>query len=130
MQTPPEHVAWEPDFAVGHPVIDGQHHALLMQCERLSDAGAAFDQALDRLKALARQHFEIEGQLLGGGFGLDLEDHRAEREEFEYLVGEIATHENFDATEIQRFLSRWWVGHIAGLARQLREMPGDGSAPG
>ena len=79
----PDRVPWDPDFAVGHPVIDGQHHALLAQCHLLSDAGPAFVQSLDRLKAMAHQHFETEGLLLGDGYGLDLEDHRAEREEFD-----------------------------------------------
>jgi len=119
-------VPWEPDFAVGHDVIDAQHRELLEQCQRLSEAG--FAQAFDQFKALARQHFETEAALLAGAAGFDPEDLHSEREEFEFLVGEIATRENFDGPEIQQFLCRWWLGHIAGSAESLRAWAAAGKA--
>ena len=121
----PTHVQWEPDFSVGHELIDTQHRNLLTQCNLLADhclgeasedSDRRFDQSFDRFKALAREHFEAEESVLSSGGFPDLEDHRIECDEFEYLVGEVATTENFDRPELQRFLALWWVGHIRGSA--------------
>ena len=119
-------VHWEPGFDVGHAVIDAQHRELLEQCQRLGEAG--FAQALEQLEALARRHFETEAALLAGAEGFDPEDLRSEREEYQFLVGEIATRENFDGPEIQQFLSRWWLGHVAGAAESLRAWAAAGKA--
>lgn len=133
----PMRVSWEPDFDVGHDLIDAQHRDLLAQCDRLADhceAGEGeagdrqFDQDFDRLKALAREHFETEASLLAGRGWPGLEDHRIECDEFEYLADEIVTTENFDRRELQRFLTLWWLGHIRGSARPLREFLAGGNA--
>ena len=134
----PNRALWEPDFSVGHERIDAQHQALLAQCRLLadhcegSDAQAAapqFDQAFEQLKLLAREHFETEAELLAACAYPGLEDHRFECEEFAYLADEIATAENFDRLELQRFLTLWFVGHIAGSARQQRDCLAGGGAP-
>jgi hemerythrin len=125
----PNRVQWEPHFSVGHEVIDAQHLGLLSQCNLLADlcvandgeeGGSAFDQAFDHLKALARGHFETETALLAAGGYPELEDHRNECDEFEYLAGEVVTAENFDRLELQRFLALWCVGHITGSAGAQR----------
>ena len=132
----PNRVPWDPDFSVGHDIIDAQHQGLLAQCNLLADHCAcgdgeesdrSFDQALDRLKTMAREHFATEAMLLAGG-GAALEEHQDECDEFEYLVGEVATTENFDRPEVQRFLGLWCVGHITGSARELRALLAGGSA--
>ncbi len=136
----PNRVAWEAEFEVGHELIDAQHRGLLGQCDRLADLCLAqadeenqrqFDLALDRLKTLAREHFDAEAALLATGSDPehDLEDLRIEREEFEYLAGEIATTGNFDRLEVQRFLSLWCLGHIKGSAPWQRAGLAGGSAP-
>lgn len=116
-------VQWEADFALGHALVDAQHQALLTQCKQLAEHCAgngseaqdqAFDQAFERLKVLAREHFETEASLLAACSSPELEDHHIEREEFEYLCDEIVTTENFDRAELQRFLALWCVGHIKG----------------
>ena len=131
----PNRVQWDPDFSVGHDIIDAQHQGLLAQCNLLEDHCAcgdgeesdrSFDQALDQLKAIAREHFATEALLLASGPAL--EDHQAECDEFEYLVGEVATTEKFDRPEVQRFLGLWCVGHITGSARELRALLAGGSA--
>jgi hemerythrin-like metal-binding protein len=130
------HVQWDPDFDVGHELIDAQHRGLLAQCRLLADhfggaqaepAPQRFDEALDRLKALVREHFESEALLLAGGSLAALEDHQAERNEFEYLAGEIATTENFDRQEVQRYFCLWCWGHITGSATALRALLVDGA---
>ncbi len=126
----PNRVAWEAGLAAGHELIDAQHQSLFDQCNRLADLCTAgeeqvslrqFDQAFDRLKVLAREHFETEAALLSGSSHADPEDAIAECEEFEYLADEIATTANFDKLELQRFLASWCVGHVTASARQLRE---------
>lgn len=123
-QGTPTRVAWSPAFETGHADIDAQHQELLAQCNRLADlagegAQAPFDEAFAGLKALVRAHFEAEAALLAGAGDAVLEDHGAEGEEFEVLAGEIATTENFDRLELQRFVAVWCLGHVTASARQL-----------
>jgi len=127
----PTRVTWEAEFAAGHERIDAQHQGLFDQCNHLADlcsgdvgqvSPAQFDQAFDRLKVLAREHFETEASLLSGG-PAEGEDHWADCgdcEEFEYLADEIATTANFDRLELQRFIALWCVGHVTASARQVR----------
>jgi hemerythrin-like metal-binding protein len=126
-------VDWEPAFAGGHALIEGQHQALFELCNRLADLCAstddagAFDETLARLKALAHEHFEAELAVLAAAGDPALEDHQADVEEFDYLVEQIATTEHFDRLELQRFLALWWTGHVAAMAPRLREGPAAGS---
>ena len=72
--------------------------------------------AFERLRALAREHFATEAALLAERGHADLDDHAAECEEFDYLVDEIVTTDNFSRLELQRFLALWCLGHISGAA--------------
>jgi hemerythrin-like metal-binding protein len=135
----PNRVPWEPGFSAGHEVMDRQHQGLLAQCSRLADlcpvdssaeTDREFDAAFEQLKALARAHFEAESSLLAQAGDAELEDHRVECEEFEFLVGEVGTTENFDRLELQRFIALWFAGHIAGSAQRLRERLAGRDAPG
>lgn len=132
----PTRAQWEPDFSVGHEVIDTEHRNLLTQCNLLAeycqaaDGGESdrrFDAAFDRLRTMAREHFDTEAALLASRGYPDLEDHRTECDEFEYLADEIGTTENFDRLELQRFLTLWWIGHITGSARHHRAYLADGN---
>lgn len=126
----PSRVQWDPHFTVGHETLDEQHRQLLAQCNRLADlcavdggnssADPAFKAAFDQLMTAAREHFTAEEALLVAGTYPGMEDYRFEIEEYEFLAAEIATTENFDKIELQRFLALWWVGHIMGAAKQHR----------
>jgi hemerythrin-like metal-binding protein len=125
----PQRPQWEPAFSVGHELIDNQHQDLLALCNRLADHCAAeagdardqaFDQDFDRLKALAQQHFEAESAWLTQHGYPALEEHLFAFDELDDLLQDIVTTEHFDREELQRFLSLWWLGHIAGTAPQLR----------
>lgn len=125
----PTRLPWDPHFDVGHELIDAQHRAMLDQCNRLADlcaggekADRAFDQAFEQLRALAHQHFETEAALRVEHGRADVEDHAAECEEFDYLVGEVVTTGHFERLELQRFLSLWCLGHIAGSAQARRAL--------
>ena len=135
----PSRAHWIPHFAVGHPLFDAQHQALLAQCNLLADAcsrGAGeagereFDLAFERLKALAREHFDAEVSALEARGYPGAEDHRFECDEFEYLADEIATTANFDRVELQRFVTLWFIGHVAGTAAPMREFLAEGGAAG
>lgn len=124
----PSRVPWDSNFAVGHATMDEQHRQLLAQCDLLADLCAAdggntcadpeFTAAFERTMTLAREHFAAEEALLVAGAYPDLEDYRCEIEEYAFLAAEIATTQNFDKIELQRFLALWWLGHIKGAARQ------------
>lgn len=125
----PSHVAWTPAYVVGQPELDRQHQHLLAQCNRMADLcpsapaqapGSEFDAAFEQLKALVREHFQTEAATLAGASDAVLDGLRDELDEFEYLVDEIVTTENFDRLELQRFLSLWCLGHIAGTVDGLR----------
>lgn len=130
-------VLWSPAHAVGHAQIDSQHQGLLAHCDLLADlcpqpgaseAAAGFDAAFEQLKTLVREHFQTEAALLAGRDDAGREGLDDELDEFEYLVEEIVTTENFDRLELQRFVSLWCLGHIAGTAPALREHFAAGAA--
>lgn len=130
----PHHAPWRPEYRIGHEPLDRQHQSMLAQCERLGEccrvADAAerersFDAAFAELEGLARAHFEAELALLAERGCAELEAHRADCEEFDFLVGEVATTGNFDRLELQRFITLWCIGHVAGAAPMLRDLLGD-----
>ena len=124
----PNRVQWDPCFSVGNETLDAQHQRFLEQCNALADclseAGDAgtlkFDQLYAALMASAREHFSTEEALLASCGYPELDDHRSEQEEFEFLAAEIITTDNFDRDELQTFLALWWAGHVMGAARNYR----------
>ncbi len=120
-------VQWEPRHSVGNEILDDQHRNLLAQCNALADCLDAspegdrkFRQVFDELLVLAREHFGAEEALLASHGYPELDEHRNERDEFDYLAAEVATTENFDKDELQTFLALWWTGHILGSAGKHR----------
>jgi len=124
----PNRVHWDPRFSVGHEVIDAQHQAILAHIDALADcldagnaeASERFLTVFEAFKARAREHFEAEAALLARNGCPTLDAHDDEQQEYGYLEAEIITTVNFDPDELQTFLSLWWIGHIAGNARNLR----------
>ena len=117
----PTRLPWEPRFGVGHELVDAQHREMLDQCNRLADlcaggdeADRQFDQAFEQLRTLARAHFEVEAALLAERGHADLDDHAAECEEFDYLVDEIVTTDNFARLELPGLPALWCLGRISG----------------
>jgi len=124
----PNRVQWVAAYSMGDDTLDSQHQAMLAQCnflaDCLDDAGAPgeqrFDAAFTALMVQAREHFATEAALLRQCAYPLLDAHLSEYEEFDYLVRDIITTENFEKVELQRFLALWWVGHMAGSARPYR----------
>lgn len=117
----PNRVHWGPFLSVGNATLDAQHQQLLAACNALADlcadggndiADPQFMAAYERLMTLAREHFAAEEALLRAGGYPDSEGYRFETDEYQYLASEIATAENFDKIELQRFVALWWTGHI------------------
>jgi len=119
---------WNPRLSIGNETLDAQHRALLAHCQALADclaeagpeADARFRSTFDELMTLSREHFAAEEALLARSGYPELDTHRNEREEFDYLAAEIVTTEHFDKQELQTFLSLWWSGHILGSAGRQR----------
>jgi hemerythrin-like metal-binding protein len=121
-------VQWDARFSVGNEHLDEQHKHFLAQCNALADCLDASGDAADRrfheifaaLMTAARGHFATEEALLADCGYPELDDHRSEQEEYEFLAAEIATTDNFDKDELQTFLALWWAGHVMGAARNYR----------
>jgi len=132
----PNRVQWDPRNSVGSETLDAQHQDLLAHCNALADCLAEagpegkqkFRRIFEALMALSREHFAAEEALLERAGYPDLEEHRHEREEFDYLAAEIVTAENFDKEELQAFLALWWSGHILGSVKKQRPFLGQQSA--
>lgn len=124
----PNRASWDTHFSVGNEVLDAQHRNILEHCNALADCLALADpesdirfrKTFDDLTTLAREHFSVEEMLLTRCGYPSLEEHRDERGEFDYLVAEIITTENFDKDELQTFLVLWWTGHVVSCARKQR----------
>ncbi|MDP2371006.1 bacteriohemerythrin [Rhodoferax sp.] len=124
----PNRVQWNPGYSTGNDLLDSQHQAILAQCNVLADcianAGPQSDHDFrtnfDALMAQAGEHFATEAALLTQCAYPMLEEHQNERDEFDYLANDIITAENFESVELQRFLTLWWVGHIAGSCKKHR----------
>lgn len=120
-------VEWDKSYSTGVDSLDMQHRQLLAQCNTLAGSlsgdgteyGPEFQARLDTLIDSVRQLFVAEQTHLEGFPTLD--DYNDEIDEFEFLVADIATAENFDAVEVQRFLSLWCVGHVAGFGSKYRD---------
>ena len=122
---------WDSRHSVGNETLDDQHRNIVAQCNALDDCLAdagedgdegdrKFRKIFDELMALSREHFATEEALLAASGYPMLDEHRNEREEFDYLAAEIITTENFDKDELQSFLALWWTGHILGSAKKQR----------
>jgi len=126
----PNLIEWDSRLSVGNETLDAQHQSLLAQCKALGECLAGtgpeaereFQEMFTALMAASRAHFADEQALLArSGYPEDeLEAHRGEGDEFNYLADEIITTENFDRQELQTFLSLWWSGHILGFAKKQR----------
>jgi len=125
----PNRVEWDPRYSVGNDALDEQHREILARCNALADcldggsgeeSDRQFDEVFAGLMASARAHFAAEEALLTRCGFPDLDDHRSEQEEYEFLAAEIVTTENFDRSELQTFLALWWAGHVMGCARDHR----------
>jgi hemerythrin-like metal-binding protein len=122
------HVQWDPLYSVGNEALDSQHKAILAQCNALSDYTADPSQAAEqRFRAVftelltnVREHFSTEEALLSIAVYPALDEHREALDEFEELVANIITTDNFDMSEIQRFLVLWWIGHMIDSFKKRR----------
>ncbi len=115
----PHRLNWDPGLATGHATLDAQHRELLEQCNRLADLCAdtrAFDDAFAQLTTMAHEHFDAEAAARAD----DPEALQDEREDFDFLLAEVATTAHFDRVELQRFVALWWLGHIRGQAERLQ----------
>ncbi|MDP1735361.1 MAG: hemerythrin domain-containing protein [Sulfuritalea sp.] len=124
----PNRVPWNQGYETGNETLDQQHRDILAQCHAMADhvvdtspeSDLKFQEIFDALTALAREHFASEADLLARCGCPTLDEHKDESDEFDYLAADIATTENFDKLELQRFLSLWWVGHIVGFGKRYR----------
>jgi hemerythrin-like metal-binding protein len=131
-------VAWRPEFTVGFPAIDDQHHQLLAAFNELAPRLSAGDargveDTLSFLDGYVREHFGMEAELMrSSGYPLapaHMREHRSFVEHFQRLRREIASgrhEEPFLVFLVQILLVDWFAHHSTGtdrhLARYLRSV--------
>lgn len=114
---------WDSSFSVGNPTLDRQHRRLLELCNRLGDcledsgpgADSEFHDILNELAVYGREHFASEEAILARCGYAELAAQELEHAEYVQQVTEIITDAAFgqlDKVEAQRFLLKWWSGHI------------------
>jgi hemerythrin len=125
-----DHLLWDPLYSVGNEVLDNQHKAILAQCNALGDIAGNPEQEAQQLYRAdfyelltsVREHFSTEEALLSIDAHLELDELREALDEFEYLAADIITIDNFEMSEIQRFMALWWVGHLIDSAKKYRAL--------
>ena len=122
----PNSLQWDACYSTGSDIVDEKNRSILEQfnalAKYLNESNSKFDEMLESLLARAHQHFAWEEALLELGESHELEEHRCEQEEFNFLTSEILKTENFDRAELQTFLTLWWNGHIIGAANKFRTL--------
>lgn len=124
----PNHVQWDPLYSVNDEVLDKQHKAILAQCNALGDCTAnpghdaeqRFRANFNELLTSMRKYFQAEEALHSSAAYPERDEHRGALDEFEYLVTDVITTDNFEMPEIQRFLALWWLGHLIDSANKYR----------
>jgi len=128
----PDHVQWDPLYSAGNDSIDKQLKAILAQCNALvdctddprQDGEQRFRANFNKLLSSVREHFSNEEALLAIATYPELDEHREALDEFEELVANVITTDNFEMAEIQRFLALWWVGHLMDSVKKYRPFVG------
>lgn len=126
----PNRVQWDTRYSTGSDAVDDRHRSILARCNAMADClerggienNRMFDEMLDSLLAHAHQHFAWEEAVLEIGNSPELDRHRCEQEEFNFLTAEIITTKNFDRTELQTFLALWWSAHLAAASDSFRSL--------
>jgi len=124
------HVQWDPLYSVGNEDVDNQNKAILAQCNALGDiagkpgleAQQLYRAAFEELLTSVREIFATEETLLSSAAHLELDELRDARDEFETLTADIVTTDNFEMSEIQRFMTLWWIGHLIDSTKRYHAL--------
>lgn len=119
----PTAIPWLPEYSVGHPTLDRQHHHLLDLLNDLADcagqsgsgADSRFHEILNDLAVYAREHFVTEENLLRQYHYDDLAAQQEEHATYEAQLTDIVTDAAFGKLEkglLLHFLKSWWLEHI------------------
>ncbi len=123
--------SWSPKYAVGHPVIDGQHKELfdhadvLLEAMHEGRAAAEVDQLLDFLGKYVVDHFGTEERLMDAARYPAAVQHKAQHAEFVRRFKENAqTFSVRGATsmvvlDLRDMLRGWLVTHVCTVDMQL-----------
>ncbi len=117
-----EPVRWTPEYSVGSPEMDRQHQGLLQILNELLRArGLRYDsepvsEALQRMTAYAKEHFQAEERLMEERGYPGLPEHQAEHQAFlnrtvQFCL-EAGRKPGEEPVELMRFLRAWWLMHI------------------
>lgn len=123
-------IVWEDRFAIGIPIIDGEHKRLVELCNTLYKAIVSGDtserksfvfNALKECADYVRTHFGHEEKLMQVCGYKDLEAHKKEHAEFAKIVLEkcrnFEKETYYSSMELVRFLRDWILSHIAHMDR-------------
>ena len=108
---------WQESFSVGNEKMDAQHKGLV-DLVNLLDEEDMTGIALERLKSYAQEHFRDEERMLEAAGYPELEDQKAQNQEFENWLAQ--THQAYVTgsgsktlrEDVQAYLKDWLTDHI------------------
>lgn len=114
---------WNPSLSVGNPVIDRQHQALLLMCQRLvvllADTERHGPQLLELINDVAelmKDHFETEERLLRINGCPNFRDHVSEHESLYQAVLELLGYGMYSGSlnpvEFEALMTEWLTHHL------------------
>jgi hemerythrin len=125
----PERLILEPEYCLGHTVLDQQHAELLRLVNQLaecieknnSDDSEEFHSILNDLMDLTKAHFYSEESFVSRQGSLPASKYQAGCEEYEERMTHFlfsATFGVVDKSGLAQYLSGWWKQHIQDMAMQ------------
>jgi hemerythrin-like metal-binding protein len=122
MAAPPPFL-WQPEYSVGHPLMDAHHRVLLDLCQALVDfQTVSRDENPDGLHLIlielsnyAKLHFKAEEELLGSIGFPHMAPHVAGHYQYQHNLNEFkvaAQLGTINLTAVIDYMTQWWVRHI------------------
>ena len=116
-------ITWQPNYSVGHPILDEQHKKLLRLCNQAIDcmnsetpeAIAMFHLILNDLANYTETHFKTEEEILARCNYPLIENHKSEHLAYQVRLTDFlleATLGKIDKAALTHYLAEWWRDHI------------------
>ena len=122
---------WDPALEFGIPLIDGQHHRLVMNLEDIlaavGDTTFVLNQCLQFLVKYTHEHFQTEERLMAEHQFPGLEEHARAHAAFRTSMAKAVklvskAKDPAECTQlVKSMMVNWYVAHVTGLDQKYAE---------